>query len=205
MPHNPPSPPWVIPWNSERLSNESVRRSVELASMAFDERIRMPHPDTLQDDRRRGDASLLRRRAIAGLSFIGLAAACGSLCHMLLRQTRARPNHIQRAPVSFLADQRVPHAIPSMVTYAVNLVFAALGPETRTLRTPWVPIIAAGKAAADVVAARSLVLSHAGRSSSGYAVVEAVARVGTCALAIPEAVEALRSMLVAQPAERRAG
>jgi hypothetical protein len=56
-----PSPPWVMPWNAEGLSNESVRRSVELASMAFRE------ATDGSDPWRR------RRRAILLLSLVGMA------------------------------------------------------------------------------------------------------------------------------------
>ena len=54
------TPPWVIPWNAEGLPNESVRRSVELSSMAF------------QDPGNGQGSDGLRRRIILGLSFVAL-------------------------------------------------------------------------------------------------------------------------------------
>jgi hypothetical protein len=55
-------PPWVMPWNAEGLANESVRRSVELSSMAFQDR----------QDGTQGTDGLRRRRIILGLSLFGI-------------------------------------------------------------------------------------------------------------------------------------
>jgi hypothetical protein len=216
MPHDPSSPPWVIPWNSEGLSNESVRRSVELASMAFDERFEAPDPRALRHDLRDRDTPRLRRRrAIVGLSLIGLAGtALASLCQMgVLRHLSGPPlrrffygDTTTPSPAAY--QHGLPDAMLSLAAHAGNILFAGLGPEARASRTPWVPLMAAGKAAADAgMAARYFgnLLSEPGarRSWSGYAVVDAAARFGTFVLAIPEAVEAVRYALVAQPAERR--
>jgi hypothetical protein len=56
------TPPWVMPWNAEGLANESVRRSVELSSMAFQDR----------RDGTQGSDGLRRRRIILGLSLVGI-------------------------------------------------------------------------------------------------------------------------------------
>lgn len=213
MPHKPSSPPWVVPWNAEGLSNQSVRRSVELASMAFDERFEAPDLRALRDVLRyRDTAPLRRRRAIVGLSLVGLVGtALASLYHMggVVRRP-APPFH--RFPADSMhasspaGQYGLPDAMLSMATYAVNIVLAGLGPESRARRTPWVPLMAAGTAAADAgVAARYLWLHKpdAERSWSGYALVDAAVRLGTFVLTIPEAVEAVRSALPAQPADRR--
>jgi hypothetical protein len=211
MPHDPSSPPWVIPWNSEGLSNESVRRSVELASMAFDERFEAPDLRALRDVlRSRDTAPLRRRRAIVGLSLIGLAGtALAALYHMGVVPLPAPFRRFARDPMNAASPGHqygLPDAMLSLATYAVSIVLAGLGPEARARRTPWVPLMAAGKAAADAgVAAQYLLFHKAGaeRSWSGYAVVDAAVRLGTFVLTIPEAVEALRYAVAAQPAERR--
>jgi hypothetical protein len=72
VPRNEVSPAstWVLPWNAEGLSNESMRRSVELASMACQEAAVSPqHGFRRGAVRERGAV----RRAIAAWAFIGLA------------------------------------------------------------------------------------------------------------------------------------
>ena len=141
MPHDPSSPPWVIPWNSEGLSNESVRRSVELASMAFDERFEAPDLRTLRDVlRSRDTAPMRRRRAIVGLALIGLAgAALASLYHIGVvrrpvpfRRFAADPMNVS-SPVH---QYDLPDAMLSLATNAVSIMLAGLGPEARARRTP---------------------------------------------------------------------
>jgi hypothetical protein len=210
MPHDPSSPPWVIPWNSEGLSNESVRRSVELASMTFDERFEAPDLRTLRDVlRSRDTAPMRRRRAIVGLALIGLAGtALASLYHIgvVRRPARAADSMNASSPVHPYGQYGLPDAMLSLATNAVSIVLAGLGPEARARRTPWIPLMAAGKAAADAgVAARYLLFHKPGaeRSWFGYVVVDAAVRLGTFVLTIPEAVEALCYALAAQPAGRR--
>lgn len=209
MPHDPSSPPWVIPWNSEGLSNESVRRSVELASMAFDERFEAPDLRTLRDVlRSRDTAPMRRRRAIVGLALIGLAgAALASLYHIgvVRRPAPAADPMNASSPVHPYGRYGLPDAMLSLATNAVSIVLAGLGPEARARRTPWIPLMAAGKAAADAGVAARYLFHKAGaeRSWVGYVVVDAAVRLGTFVLTIPEAVEALRCAVAAQPAGRR--
>ncbi len=209
-PHDPSSPPWIIPWNSEGLCNESVRRSVELASMAFDERFRAPDLRALRDVLHSRDrAPLRRRRAIVGLSLIGFAGtALASLYHRGVVRRLGRPfRRFATDPMDASSPQYgLPNAMLSLATYAVSIGLAGLGPEARARRTPWIPLMAAGKAAADAgVAARYLLLQKADaeRSWPGYAAVDAAVRLGTLVLTIPEAVEALRYAVAVQPADRR--
>jgi hypothetical protein len=113
MPHELSfAPPWVIPWNSERLSNESVRRSVELASMALDERVEASDPSDMQGEHHRRSGPLRRRRAIIALSLIGFAGTLGSLYRMGFFRNLFEPHgrRIRRArtPVSFTTDQEHP-------------------------------------------------------------------------------------------------
>ncbi len=57
---------WIMPWNSEGLCNESVRRSVELASMASGD----CGPGQRREASRRPSS---RRRTLVAVSIFGLA------------------------------------------------------------------------------------------------------------------------------------
>jgi len=73
--HAGSSSAWVLPWNAEGLSNESVKRSVELASMtAGGTALRQDPQDVRADLRESRRAHVRRRRAIAALSLVGMAS-----------------------------------------------------------------------------------------------------------------------------------
>jgi hypothetical protein len=202
--------PWIMPWNSEGPSHESVRRSVELASMTgTDER----GPLTLREDlRHRHSDGLRRRRAIVVLSMLGLASSAlvtlyqvGLVRHLpdpLFRRVHA--DNVNAPCVSY--QYGLPHAMLSLATHTANILFAGMGTDARASITPWIPIVAAGKAAADAgVAVTHLASDRHGseRSWCGYSLIDAVTRLGAAMLALPEALDALRRGLITQPFTRR--
>ena len=84
-PHKPSeeTPPWVMPWNAEGLSNESVRRSVELSSMAFRDG---------RDGYAQRAEGLPLRRVVLGLLFIGIFCA-----GLLARYGRFQSRKVKRS------------------------------------------------------------------------------------------------------------
>jgi len=127
-----------MPWNAEGLSNESVRRSVELSAMAFRESSDELDPQTVRQDLQTGrSAGLRRRRAIVGLSLLGLCSmGMVSLYQMgLLRHLPDPPLrrfHADKVNASFRAYQYgVPHGALSMTAYALNILLAAIGGRGR--------------------------------------------------------------------------
>ncbi len=203
-PHEPAgqTPPWVMPWNAEGLSNESVRRSVELSAMAFRESSDELDPQTVRQDLQTGrSAGLRRRRAIVGLSLLGLCSmGMVSLYQMgLLRHLPDPPLrrfHADKVNASFRGYQYgVPHGALSMTAHALNILLAAIGGRGRARVMPWVPVIAAGKAAAEAGMAAKTVLHQmpaVERAWCSYHLVDAMAHVGTFLLTLPEAWQALR-------------
>jgi len=191
-----------MPWNAEGLSNESVRRSVELSAMAFRESSDELDPQTVRQDLQTGrSAGLRRRRAIVGLSLLGLCSmGMVSLYQMgLLRHLPDPPLrrfHADKVNASFRAYQYgVPHGALSMTAHALNILLAAIGGRGRARQVPWVPVIAAGKAAAEAAMAAKTVLHQmpaVERAWCSYHLVDAVAHVGTFLLTLPDAWQALR-------------
>jgi len=191
-----------MPWNAEGLSNEAVRRSVELSSMAFGEAPEALDPETVRQDLRTGRSSgLRRRRAIVGLSLVGLCSMglvslyqMGVLRH--LPDPPARRFHADKVNAAFGCYQYgVPHGALSMTAHALNILLAAVGGRARARVMPWVPVIAAGKAAAEAGMAAKTVLHQmpvVERAWCSYHLMNAVAHVGTFFLTLPEAWEALR-------------
>ena len=204
---------WVMPWNAEGLCNESVRRSVELASMAFSEATDGGDPQQLRTDLQEGRSShVRRRRAIAALSILGMAGmAVVSLFQVgLIRHLPDPPIrrfHSDKVNSSYSAyHYGVPDGPLSLAAHAVNLVLAGMGGASRARRAPWIPLLAAGKAAAGAgMAARYLFyqMSVVERAWCGYGLIDALAHIGTFALSVPEAVEAAREQFRSKSAQGR--
>lgn len=207
MPHEGAgaSASWVMPWNAEGLSNESVRRSVELASMAFRETADCGNLQPLRADLQEGRTRHLgRRRAIAALSLIGMAGmAAVSLFQLgLIRHLPDPPFrrfHSDQVNASYTAYRYgVPDGPLSLAAHAVSLVLAAMGGASRARRTPWIPLLAAGMAAAGAGAAAKHLFHRmpvVERAWCGYGIVDAVAHIGTFLLALPEAADAARAQV----------
>lgn len=204
---------WVMPWNAEELSNQSVRRAVELASMAFRETTDALDPQMIRDDLQTGRSVGLRcRRAITALSLVGMfSMAIVSLYQMgRLRHLPDPPMgrfHSDKVNASFRAYQYgVPDGTVAMTAHALNVVLAAFGGRGRARQMPWVPIVASGKAAVEA----GLAVKHlfyrmpvVERSWCSFRVVDALVRMGTFALSLPEAIEAARARRMPDSVRRR--
>lgn len=148
----------------------------------------------------RTSTALRRRRAIIAVSLTGMA----SMAIVSLYQTGLL-RHLPDPPLRRFDSDRVnssdiayhfgvPDGTVSLAGHAVNVVLAAAGDRERTRHQPWLPLIAAGKAAAEaVVAARYLFyqMPVKERAWCGYCIVDALAHLATFTLTLPEAAEAL--------------
>lgn len=148
------------------------------------------------------DADMRRRRAIIGLSLLGMAA----MTPVSLLQTgivRHLPDppigdfHSDEANLSDTAYQYgVPDGTLALASLAANIPLAAWGDRDRARRRPGVPLSAAGKALADAIAAGSYFWQMASGKESWcpYCVTAALANFGILALALPEAITALGAL-----------
>ncbi|WP_447980007.1 vitamin K epoxide reductase family protein [Candidatus Nitrospira bockiana] len=161
-------------------------------------------PEQLRRELQQGEGPDLRiRRAIVGLSLVGMA----SMAVVSLFQTGVI-RHLPDPPLDrFNSDKvnssvtayhwGVPDGTVSMAGHAVNVALAAVGGPQRVREQPWVPLIAAAKAAAEAaVAARYLFyeMPIVQKTWCGYCIVDALAHIGTFALTLPEAGKALAAI-----------
>lgn len=199
---------WIMPWNTEGLSNESVRRSVELASMAFGHSAQERQAEELRADlQETRSPHMRRRRAIVALSMLGMVSmAVVSLFQMgLLRRLPAPPlrrfdsDKVARSPRAYSCG--VPDGTVSLAAHAFNVLLAGIGGASRARRAPWIPLLAAGKAAAGAgVAAKSLFRMPAAEGAwCSYCILSGLAHLGSFALAVPEALEAAQHQWTTEP------
>lgn len=147
-------------------------------------------------------ADLQRRRAVVGLSLVGMA----SMAAVSLLQTGV-VTHLPDPPLRGFDSDKVnlsttayqfglPDGPVSLASFAVNVPLAALGGADRADRAPWVPLLAAGKAAVEAVAAGWYFAQMPTKEKAwcGYCIVGALASWGVLALTLPEAARALRSI-----------
>ena len=145
---------------------------------------------------------LNRRRGIIGLSLVGMA----SMAAVSLLQTGII-KHLPDPPLaSFDSDKvnssetayrfGVPDGTVSLASLAANIPLAAMGGARRAQEQPWVPILAAGKAAVEAVAAAWYFYQMPAKEKKwcGYCIVGALANFGILALALPEAKKALSAL-----------
>lgn len=164
--------------------------------------INIPSPERLREDLQKGSGDdLNRRRAIIGLSFLGMAA----LGAVALLQTGI-VKHLPDPPLEGFNSDKVnssdsayrfgaPDGTLGVMSLAANLPLAAFGDEQRVETQPWVPIFACGKAAMDAaVAAWYFYQMPAKKAWCGYCITGALAQWGIFALTLPEARAAWRSM-----------
>jgi uncharacterized membrane protein len=143
---------------------------------------------------------LRRRRGIIGLSLVGMA----SMAAVTLLQT-GMVKHLRDPPLaSFDSDKvnssdtayalGVPDGALSLASLALNIPLAAFGGAFRFKRQPLVPLIAAGKAAAEAAAAGWYFYQMPTKEKKwcGYCIVGAAVNFGILALAVPEAVKTYR-------------
>lgn len=180
MPHEGVRPGWIMPWNSEGLCNESVRRSVELASMASGEWRRGPSGAVSPEAHR-------RRRVMVAVSIIGMAG--GILSSMfesgLVRRQEAGRRAGQR---SARHPPLVLGGAQSATLHAIALLWSGAGAGQ-----PWKPVLAAGASAAGAGVAVRALSRPPGKGSAagaGCALVDVVSHLAAFAWAVSEAADA---------------
>lgn len=160
-------------------------------------------PRRLQRELYRSRApELRRRRAIIALSLLG----AGSMAAVSLLQTGIL-THLPDPPLrSFDSDKvnlskvayqlGVPDGTLALVGFAANVPLAAMGGLGRARRRPWIPLLAAAKAAFEAAAASWYFYQMPAREKAwcGYCVVGTLASVGVLALTLPEAKQAVSSL-----------
>ena len=169
-----------------------------------------PTPQQLRHQLQQEHTSdLRRRRSIIGLSLVGMA----SMTAVTLLQTGI-VKHLPDPPVGNFDSDRVnssdtayrlgaPDGSISLATLAANIPNAAFGGTDRAQTKPWVPLVAAVKAAGEAVAASWYFYQMPAKEKAwcGYCIVGAIANIGIAALTIPEARKALAVLMSRQTAE----
>lgn len=157
-------------------------------------------PSEVRSELRDGTSpDIRRRRAIIGLSMIGLGVAAAAS----LLQTGVI-KHLPDPPVgNFDADRvmtsdpayqfGIPDAAIALTGLAANVPLAAWGGTDRVKQQPLIPLIAAGKSAFEAVAAGWYFYQMPTKLKTwcGYCVVSAAAYMAIFALTLPEAKKAL--------------
>lgn len=160
-------------------------------------------PAQLRSDLLAGSSSdLKRRRAIIVASLAGMA----SMTAVSLLQTGII-SHLPDPPIKGFDSDRVnlsrtayafgmPDGTVSLATLAANLPLAAIGGRNRAGRAPWLPLLAAGKAAVEAAAASWYFYQMPTKEKAwcGYCIAGAVANVAIFALTLPEAKKALAAL-----------
>lgn len=145
---------------------------------------------------------LRRRRGIIGLSFVGMA----SMAAVTLLQT-GMVRHLPDPPLESFDSDRVnssetayglgvPDGTLSLASLACNVPVAAYGGVDRAEETPWVPVLAAGKAAVEAVVAAWYFYQMPAKEKKwcGYCITGALTNLGIFLLTIPEARRAVSEL-----------
>jgi uncharacterized membrane protein len=154
----------------------------------------------LRHDLQQQDTSdLRRRRGVIGLSLVGMA----SMTAVTLLQT-GMVKHLPDPPVGNFDSDRVnssdtayrlgvPDGSISLASLAANIPIAAFGGADRAQTKPWIPLVAAVKAAGEALAASWYFYQMPAKEKAwcGYCILGAIANIGIAALTIPEARKAL--------------
>ena len=160
-------------------------------------------PRQLRRELQQGETDdLWRRRAIIGLSLVGMTA----MAAVSLLQTGVI-QHLPDPPLeSFDSDKvnssdtayalGVPDGTLSLASLAANVPLAAFGGSDRVREQPWVPLAAAGKAAVEAAVAGWYFYQMPAKEKKwcGYCIVGALANFGIFALTLPEAKKALAAL-----------
>lgn len=147
--------------------------------------------------------SLRRRRQIAGLSLfsIGMMALISlyqtgiikRLPHLPVSKTDA--NTVDAAPEAYELLS-MPDAVLGLGSYAATLALAAMGPDDRAQRQPWIPLAMSGKTLLDSLAAAKLTVDQwtKHRAFCIWCLLSAAATFATIPLSLSEAREALKHL-----------
>jgi hypothetical protein len=154
------------------------------------------------DLRQADDAEMRRRRAVIGLSLVGMAA----MTPVSLLQTGI-VRHLPDLPLDdFNSDKAnlsdtayrfgVPDGTLALASLAANLPLAAWGGRDRARRQPRVALLAAAKALADAIGAGGYFWQMASGKEPWcpYCITGALANFGILALALPDAITALEGL-----------
>ncbi len=146
--------------------------------------------------------SMRRRRAIIGLSLLGM----GAMTAVSLFQTGVI-GHLPDPPIdSFDSDKvnssdtayalGVPDGTLSLASLAANIPIAAFGGENRAQEQPIVPVLAAGKAIIEAAVAGWYFyqMPAVEKKWCGYCITGALCNIGIAALTLSEASEAIEIM-----------
>jgi uncharacterized membrane protein len=147
---------------------------------------------------------LWRRRALIGLSMVGMA----SIAMVSLFQTGLL-THLPDPPLEGFNAEKVnssdtayhlgvPDGTVSLAGHATNIALAAFGGADRARTQPWVPLLAAGKMAAEATVAGKYLIYQmpvVEKTWCAYCIVDALAHLGAFAFALPEARKALAALL----------
>lgn len=167
------------------------------------ERITGKEPQQLRKELQEGNSKgLKRRRAIIGLSLLGI----GAMAAVSLLQTGII-EHLPDPPLSSFDSDKVnssdtayalgtPDGTLSLASLAANIPIAAFGGENRAEVQPLIPILAAGKSIVEAVMAGWYFYQMPTKEKAwcGYCIVGAFANFGIAALTIPEAREAFEAI-----------
>lgn len=148
-------------------------------------------------------SDLRRRRGVIGLSLVGMA----SMAAVTLLQTGI-VKHLPDPPFGNFDSDRVnssdtayrlgaPDGSISLASLAANIPIAAFGGSNRARTEPWVPLVAAVKAAGEALAASWYFYQMPAEEKAwcGYCIVGALANIGIAALTIPEARKAIAVLM----------
>ena len=160
-------------------------------------------PQKLRRELQRGNSEKLgRRRAIIGLSLLGM----GAMTAVSLFQTGIIKHQPDPPIDGFDSDKvnssetayalGVPDGTLSLASLAANIPLAAFGGENRAEEQPIVPILAAGKAVVEALVAGWYFYQMVAveKTLCGYCITGALANMGIAVLSLPEAIEALEML-----------
>lgn len=162
---------------------------------------RLTDPQQLRRElQREGSSVIRRRRAIIGMSLIGMAsmAIVSAFQTGLLKHLpdppwdRFQSDEVNSSDTAY--HWGVPDGTISLASHATNIVLAAYGRRNRATAQPWVPLAACAKTAAEAaVAAKYLFyeMPIVQKKWCGYCITDAVMHIGTFALTLPEAWDVL--------------
>ncbi len=160
------------------------------------------NPQDLREELQEGDTDdLRRRRAIIGLSLVGM----GALGAVSLLQTGI-VKHLPDPPLKGFDSDKVnssdtaygfgvPDGTVALASLAANVPLAAFGGAQRAREQPLVPLLAAGKALVEAIVAGWYFYQMPTKEKAwcGYCVVSALCNFGIAALTLPEARQAARA------------
>lgn len=147
-------------------------------------------------------AAVGRRRAVIGVSLVGMAsmAATSLLQTGLIRHLPDPPLPGFDSDKVNLSRRAFPFGVPdgtlALLAFAANLPLAASGGADRARRAPWVPLLAGAKALVDAAVAGWYFYQMPAKEKAwcGYCVTAALADFAMVALTLPEAMDALAAM-----------